>query len=102
MTADRVQIAHEDPPSAGQSAAMQRNEHVDVLIIGAGVSGIGAAYHLQDKQPDRTYAILEARDAIGGTWDLFRYPGIRSDSDLHRSEEHTSELQSQSKLVCRL
>jgi cation diffusion facilitator CzcD-associated flavoprotein CzcO len=57
--------------------------HVDVLIVGAGISGIGAAYHLQDKQPGKTYAILEARDAIGGTWDLFRYPGIRSDSDLH-------------------
>lgn len=57
-------------------------EHVDVLIIGAGLSGIGAAWHLQDKQPGRSYAILEARDASGGTWDLFRYPGIRSDSDL--------------------
>jgi cation diffusion facilitator CzcD-associated flavoprotein CzcO len=56
---------------------------VDVLIIGAGISGIGAAFHLQDKQPDKSYLILEARDAIGGTWDLFRYPGIRSDSDLH-------------------
>ncbi len=62
---------------------MPSNDHVDVLIVGAGVSGIGAAYHLQDKQPAKTYAILEARDAIGGTWDLFRYPGIRSDSDLH-------------------
>jgi monooxygenase len=59
------------------------SEHVDVLIVGAGISGIGAAWHLQDKQPGKTYAILEARDAIGGTWDLFRYPGIRSDSDLH-------------------
>ncbi len=58
-------------------------EHVDVLIVGAGISGIGCAYHLQDKQPGRSYAILEGRDAIGGTWDLFRYPGIRSDSDLH-------------------
>jgi monooxygenase len=57
--------------------------HVDVLIIGAGISGIGAAWHLQDKQPGKTYAILETREAIGGTWDLFRYPGIRSDSDLH-------------------
>lgn len=57
-------------------------EHVDVLIIGAGLSGIGAACHLQEKCPRKTYAILEARDAIGGTWDLFRYPGIRSDSDM--------------------
>ncbi|MFL5843425.1 MAG: flavin-containing monooxygenase [Solirubrobacteraceae bacterium] len=58
-------------------------DHVDVLIVGAGISGIGAAWHLQDKQPHKTYAVLEAREAIGGTWDLFRYPGIRSDSDLH-------------------
>src|SRR3954463_2132037 len=58
-------------------------DHVDVLFIGAGISGIGAAWHLQDKQPGRSYAILEAREAVGGTWDLFRYPGIRSDSDLH-------------------
>ena len=58
-------------------------EHVDVLIIGAGISGIGAAYYLQKDHPGRSYAILEARGASGGTWDLFRYPGIRSDSDLH-------------------
>ncbi|HEX2071553.1 MAG TPA: NAD(P)/FAD-dependent oxidoreductase [Thermoleophilaceae bacterium] len=58
-------------------------DHVDVLIVGAGLSGIGAAYHLQTKLPGKSYAILEGRDAIGGTWDLFRYPGIRSDSDLH-------------------
>jgi monooxygenase len=58
-------------------------EHVDVLIVGAGISGIGAAYHLQDKCPRRTFAILEARNALGGTWDLFRYPGIRSDSDMY-------------------
>lgn len=63
--------------------ADQATDHVDVLIVGAGVSGIGAAYHLQDKQPGKTYAILEARGAIGGTWDIHRYPGIRSDSDLH-------------------
>ncbi|WNG52838.1 NAD(P)/FAD-dependent oxidoreductase [Archangium minus] len=57
--------------------------HYDVLIVGAGLSGIGAAYHLQARCPTRTYVILEGRDAIGGTWDLFRYPGIRSDSDMH-------------------
>ncbi|GAA4629627.1 NAD(P)/FAD-dependent oxidoreductase [Actinoallomurus vinaceus] len=58
-------------------------EHVDVLIIGAGLSGIGAAHHLQAALPGKTYAILEARETIGGTWDLFRYPGVRSDSDMH-------------------
>ena len=58
-------------------------EHLDVLIVGAGLSGIGAGYHLQTKCPQRTYAILEARDRSGGTWDLFRYPGIRSDSDMY-------------------
>jgi monooxygenase len=63
-----------------RSAVM--TEHVDVLIIGAGLSGIGAAHHIQSAFPDRTYTILEARDAIGGTWDLFRYPGVRSDSDM--------------------
>jgi cation diffusion facilitator CzcD-associated flavoprotein CzcO len=57
-------------------------EHVDVLIVGAGLSGIGAAHHLQAACPGKSYAILESRDAIGGTWDLFRYPGIRSDSDM--------------------
>jgi cation diffusion facilitator CzcD-associated flavoprotein CzcO len=58
-------------------------DHFDVLIVGAGISGIGAACHLTQKAPGKTFAILEARDSIGGTWDLFRYPGIRSDSDLH-------------------
>src|SRR5450755_3330416 len=58
-------------------------EHVDVLIVGAGLSGIGAGYHVQEKCPGKSYAILEARDSIGGTWHLFRYPGIRSDSDMH-------------------
>ena len=55
-------------------------EHLDVLVVGAGLSGIGAGWHLQDKCPWATYAIFEARDAIGGTWDLFKYPGLRSDS----------------------
>jgi len=58
-------------------------EHVDVLIVGGGLSGIGAGYHLQANCPEKTYAILEARDRIGGTWDLFKYPGIRSDSDMY-------------------
>ena len=57
--------------------------HVDVLIVGAGISGIGLGHYLVTTQPGKTFAILEGRDAIGGTWDLFRYPGIRSDSDLH-------------------
>ena len=55
---------------------------VDVLIVGAGISGIGAAYHLQKRCPQQTYLIAEARADLGGTWDLFKYPGIRSDSDL--------------------
>jgi monooxygenase len=57
-------------------------EHLDVLVVGAGLSGIGAGHYLQTECPWATYAIFEARDAIGGTWDLFRYPGIRSDSDM--------------------
>ena len=59
------------------------SEYFDVVIVGAGLSGIGAACHLQQDCPDKSYTIIEARDAIGGTWDLFRYPGIRSDSDMH-------------------
>jgi cation diffusion facilitator CzcD-associated flavoprotein CzcO len=58
-------------------------EHVDVVVVGAGISGIGAGYHLQTKCPDRSYVILEGRQDIGGTWDIFRYPGVRSDSDMH-------------------
>jgi cation diffusion facilitator CzcD-associated flavoprotein CzcO len=73
MTADT------SPRDAG---APTRTEHVDVLVVGAGLSGVGAGWYLQDKCPWATYAIFEARDAIGGTWDLFRYPGIRSDSDM--------------------
>ncbi len=66
------------PPHAATAV-----EHLDVLIIGAGISGIGCAYYIGSHHPRRRYAILEAREQIGGTWDLFRYPGIRSDSDLH-------------------
>jgi monooxygenase len=65
----------------GRSAA-PASEHVDVLIVGAGLSGIGAACHLQSKAPQLSYQILEARGASGGTWDLFRFPGVRSDSDM--------------------
>ncbi|MFZ8977058.1 MAG: flavin-containing monooxygenase, partial [Pseudohongiellaceae bacterium] len=58
-------------------------EHYDVIIIGAGISGVSMAVHLQKNCPGKTFTILEGREAIGGTWDLFRYPGIRSDSDMH-------------------
>ncbi len=69
-----------DAPRIQRAAAV---DHVDMLIIGAGISGICAGYYLQTQCPGKTYAILEARDAIGGTWDLFKYPGLRSDSDLY-------------------
>ena len=59
------------------------SEHVDVVVVGAGLSGIGAGYHLQTMCPDRSYVILEGRESLGGTWDLFKYPGVRSDSDMH-------------------
>lgn len=64
-------------------APSYRIEDVDVVIVGAGISGIAAAYYLQKHHPQRSYTVLEAREVLGGTWDLFRYPGIRSDSDLH-------------------
>ncbi len=58
-------------------------EHFDVIVVGAGLSGIAAAYYLQKRTSMKSFAILEGRDSIGGTWDLFRYPGVRSDSDMH-------------------
>ena len=60
-----------------------KSDVLDVVIVGAGLSGVGAAYHLQARCPERSYMILESRAAMGGTWDLFRYPGIRSDSDMY-------------------
>ncbi len=68
---------------AASAAVAAGPTHLDVLIVGAGLSGIGAAHYLQRQCPWADYAIFEARDAIGGTWDLFRYPGVRSDSDMH-------------------
>ncbi|MDV3456579.1 NAD(P)/FAD-dependent oxidoreductase [Sphingomonas sp. HF-S4] len=59
------------------------SEHFDVVVVGAGISGISAAWHLQANSPERSYVILEGRNRLGGTWDLFRYPGIRSDSDMY-------------------
>lgn len=79
MTDNTTGTAHGMTGMSPLSAA----EHFDVLIVGAGLSGIGAGYHLQRNCPGKRYAILEGRDAIGGTWDLFRYPGIRSDSDMY-------------------
>ena len=69
--------AADDLSQAGPDGA-----YFDVLIVGAGLSGVGAACHFVQKRPGTTFAILEARNALGGTWDLFRYPGIRSDSDM--------------------
>src|ERR1700730_4394789 len=66
----------------GHMETTPQAEHFDVLIVGAGLSGIGAGYHLQQKCRSKRFIILEGRDCIGGTWDLFRYPGIRSDSDM--------------------
>ena len=57
--------------------------HKDIIVVGAGISGIAAGYNLQKSCPDKTFAILEGREALGGTWDLFKYPGVRSDSDMH-------------------
>jgi len=61
----------------------QTPEYVDVLVVGAGLSGVGAACHLQKEAPKLSFAIVEARAVSGGTWDLFRYPNVRSDSDMY-------------------
>jgi len=79
VTANILPAQSEAGPAIPQPADV---EHVDVLVVGAGLSGIGAACHLTMSCPNKTFAIFESRDTIGGTWDLFRYPGIRSDSDM--------------------
>ena len=71
------------PPEARTPGSGGETEHTDVLIVGAGLSGIGAAWHLQKHCPQKSYAIVEQRETSGGTWDLFRYPGVRSDSDMY-------------------
>ncbi|HET7106412.1 MAG TPA: NAD(P)/FAD-dependent oxidoreductase [Candidatus Acidoferrum sp.] len=78
--ADRAAGVEDAPLYTGEKLGV---EHFDVLIVGAGLSGIGAAYHLQSECPKKSFLILEGRNAIGGTWDLFRYPGVRSDSDMY-------------------
>jgi monooxygenase len=75
-----TETASDIPPGPGAS---KTPEHLDVLIVGAGLSGVGAACLLQQECPDKSFAVLEARNAIGGTWDVFRYPGVRSDSDMY-------------------
>src|SRR6267142_753425 len=70
-------------PFSWSTSAENRMEHFEVLVVGAGLSGIGAACHLKRNYPKKSFVILEGRSAIGGTWDLFRYPGIRSDSDMY-------------------
>ncbi|MFI9650755.1 flavin-containing monooxygenase [Streptomyces sp. NPDC052040] len=70
-------------PTAGKASPAQGAQYVDTLIVGAGLSGVGVACHLRRSRPGHSYRILERRTDLGGTWDLFRYPGVRSDSDLH-------------------
>jgi len=72
-----------DTALASRTASSQKTEHFDVLIVGAGISGVGGAYHLTQQCPEKTYVILETQDSYGGTWWTHKYPGIRSDSDLH-------------------
>jgi cation diffusion facilitator CzcD-associated flavoprotein CzcO len=83
MITGAASVREAAPVTTGGAGGGRVSEHVDVLIVGAGLSGIGAAHHLRTSLPGKTYVILEARDVIGGTWDLFRYPGVRSDSDMY-------------------
>jgi monooxygenase len=83
LAAPTQPVANSNVATLTPRTAPSAPTHVDVLIVGAGLSGIGFAWHLQKHCPTKSYAIVEARGALGGTWDLFRYPGIRSDSDMH-------------------
>ncbi len=74
---------HEDPALAEERRSAGIYEHVDVLIVGAGLSGVGAACHIREALPEKSFVLLESRESMGGTWDFFRYPGIRSDTDMH-------------------
>jgi cation diffusion facilitator CzcD-associated flavoprotein CzcO len=80
MAIDQTPVT--DPATPVDAGGATPPSHVDVLIVGAGISGIGMACHLRREAPGKTFAMIESRDSIGGTWDLFKYPGIRSDSDL--------------------
>lgn len=82
MTETTSEAAPKAKPKSQRTRAVPEREHLDVLIVGAGLSGVDAAHHLLDGCPWANFAVLESRDRIGGTWDLFRYPGIRSDSDM--------------------
>ena len=82
QTATLIERAATNKLSMNFSGAVKNRDYCDVIIVGAGISGIDAAYHLQTYCPKKSFLILESRHTIGGTWDLFRYPGIRSDSDM--------------------
>ena len=76
LSAAQTDRTHDGPPTEPPA-------ELDVLIVGAGLSGIGLAHYMAKKRPRERFAIVDARNAVGGTWDQFRYPGVRSDSDLH-------------------
>jgi monooxygenase len=82
MTMETQELAEKAAHSRSSRAAGTATEELDVVIVGAGLAGIDAAYRLKTRCPQLRFAVLEARGAIGGTWDLFRFPGIRSDSDM--------------------
>lgn len=80
---ERAQLSTSQTPGNAHTLGLMQGEPLDVLIVGAGISGISAGVHLRRECPERRFEILEARDRLGGTWDLFRYPGVRSDSDMY-------------------